>query len=118
MTVPLMSRSTSPELHVIINGKCDFPSCPNIANYFCDECHYVEHCKSCFEQMMARSEIYNIYMQETHQYTCIYCFMDMQQDSLRSIVGEGDEPLENLFGKMSPLNYDQDDDDEQSQPYR
>lgn len=119
MTVPLMSRPCSPELNVIIYGKCDFPSCPNTASYFCDECHYVEHCRSCFEHMMSRSEIYNTYMVGTPQYTCIYCFMDMQRDELRSIVGEGEEPLENLL-KMSPsyLDSDPEKEDEQQQPYR
>lgn len=116
MVVPSTSRPSSPVLNIIIFGKCDFPSCPNTACFFCDECHYVEHCRSCFETMMSRSEIYNTYMEGTHQYTCIYCFMDIQSNELRSIVSEGDEPLENLF-KLS-RDDSSSEEDEQQQPYR
>jgi hypothetical protein len=136
MTVPVFDSDLeedynipdSPVLNVIIFGKCDFPSCQNRAYYACDECHFVEHCRSCLETMMSRSEIYNIFMEgrldlyntfmsesvAQHQYTCIYCFMDIQKNELRSVSSSSppmmnNEPITSFLKMSSSYNEEEDE---------
>jgi hypothetical protein len=104
-------RPSSPILVVQIFGKCDFPSCPNTAAFFCEECHYVEHCRSCFETMLQKSEIYNTFMRDEHQFTCIYCFIDLQKDEV--LNNELSLPI--FHG--SPINEANEEDDDEETLY-
>ena len=87
------TSSSSIFMFVPVLGKCDFPSCGNTASYLCTDCHYVEHCRECFERLMERSDIYNTFMDNADKYTCIFCFIDIQKDEVKSnnsLNGDGD----------------------------
>jgi hypothetical protein len=88
-----------PEL--ILFGKCDL--CPERADLICDDCQATEICNHCLETTFNKSETYQTFMEDAHQYTCIYCFVELQAGELASVGGrtpprkiEEDQVVENI----------------------
>lgn len=60
-------------------GACDVVSCPNAATRLCDDCEVMEHCQECIDMFMDRSVSFCLFIEGAPAYTCIYCFVELQQ---------------------------------------
>jgi len=64
-------------------GACDVVSCPNAATRLCDDCEVMEHCQDCIDMFMDRSVSFCLFIEGSPNYTCIYCFVELQHGELQ-----------------------------------
>ena len=62
---------------------CSQTGCDNaLLPFTCDSC-ILEFCIDCYEQHLTFSEPYKLYSADNPNYTCIYCFITVQFETIR-----------------------------------
>lgn len=78
-----MTRSLefSPERITENPAQCASRNCGNRADHECSDC-FLQHCSQCVEVYMLCSSPYVEFQRITHQYTCLFCFVDILDNEL------------------------------------
>lgn len=76
MTVPYPSDPTHQPFLPCVNENC-----VRRAVKECSDC-FLQHCQECIDTQQQLSDPYFYFLECSHQYTCIYCFINLQYKEL------------------------------------